>query len=207
MFYLKTRNERGLLVVEAKILEIAERIKGLREILEYTPEQMAEKVQVSAEQYRACESGEHDFGFTFLYDCARVLGVDIVELLTGETPKLSFYTVVRSGKGLPMSRREGFTYRHLAYHMKDKLSEPFLVTAPYSEKEQNEPIHLNRHDGQEFDYVLKGSLKVQLEDHVEVLVEGDAVYYDSSHDHGMIATGGNDCVFLAFVMKDEKENV
>lgn len=191
--------------METRIKEIAERIKGLREILEISHVEMAERTEVSLEEYKAYEGGESDFGFTFLYECAKVFGVDIVELLTGEKPKLNFYTVVRSGNGLPMKRRKGFTYQHLAYRMMDKLAEPFLVTAPYDAVEQGKPIVVSRHEGQEFDYILKGSLKVQLDDHVEVLSEGDSVFYDSSHNHGMIATGGVDCVFLAFVIREREE--
>ncbi len=187
--------------METKIKEIAERIRGLREILELTQEEMALKTDVALEEYQSFERGDLDFGFTFLYECAKVFGVDIVELLTGEKPKLSFYTVVRGGQGLPMKRRKGFTYQHLAYRMMDKLAEPFVVTAPYDAAEQNQPIHLSHHKGQEFDYVLKGSLKIQLDNHVEVLSEGDSVFYDSGHNHGMIATGGSDCTFLAFVIK------
>ena len=52
--------------------------------------------------------------------------------------------------------------------------------------------------------ILKGSLKVAMEDHIEVLREGDAIYYDSGHGHGMIAAGGEECVFLAVVLKREK---
>jgi len=44
-----------------------------------------------------------------------------------------------------------------------------------------------------------------MEGHTEYLHEGDAIYYDSGHGHGMIATGGEECVFLAIVMKDEEE--
>ena len=51
--------------------------------------------------------------------------------------------------------------------------------------------------------ILKGSLKVAFEDHTETLYQGDCVYYDSGHGHGMIATGGEDCVFLAVIMKEE----
>lgn len=188
--------------METMIAEIAMRIKALREILDISPAEMAKQTDTSLEQYEAYERGESDFGFTFLYECAKVFGVDIVELLTGDTPRLSFYTVVRGGKGLPMRRRKGFTYQHLAYRLKDKLAEPFLVTAPYYEEEQTAPIALSRHVGQEFDYVISGTLKVQLDDYVEILNEGDSVYYDSSHKHGMIAIGGKPCVFLAFVMKD-----
>ena len=38
-----------------------------------------------------------------------------------------------------------------------------------------------------------------------ILNPGDSVYYDSGHGHGMIATGGEDCQFLAIVLKDRKE--
>ena len=187
--------------MELKLVEIAERIRTLREILELTEEQMAQQTGVTVEEYRAMESGNADFSFTFLYQCAEVFGVDLVEILTGEHPKLSFYSVIRNGTGLPINRRQGFKYQHLAYRFSGKVCEPFLVTAPYHEEEQDTPIHLSYHEGQEFDYILSGSLKVMMEDHEEILQAGDAIYYDSGHGHGMIATGGEDCTFLAVVLK------
>lgn len=50
-------------------------------------------------EYTALEGGEQDFSFTFLHKCAEKFGVDIVELLTGENPHLSFFTVTRKGRG------------------------------------------------------------------------------------------------------------
>jgi mannose-6-phosphate isomerase-like protein (cupin superfamily) len=137
-----------------------------------------------------------------LYRCAEKLDVDIVDLLTGESPHLTGYSVVRSGSGLSMKRRAGFEYRHLAPTFRDKLAEPFFVTAPYSDAEQDAPIHLSRHDGQEFDYVLTGRLRFAYEGHTEELEPGDALFYDSGRGHGMIATGGEPCTFLAIVLKD-----
>ena len=69
--------------METRIVEIAERIKGLREMMDITPEEMAEAPGVELEEYLKHENGEQDFGFTFLYKCADKLDVDIVELLTG----------------------------------------------------------------------------------------------------------------------------
>lgn len=188
--------------METKILEIAERIRGLREILDISEEEMAEVTGVSVEEYRAGERGENDFSFTFMLKCAQRFGIDIVELMTGENPHLSFYSVTRKGKGLPIQRRRGLGYRHLAPFIKNKLAEPFFVTAPYSEEEQNKPIVYSTHSGQEFDYILEGSLKCDLDGHIEVLNEGDSIFYDSGHRHGMIATGGAECKFLAVVLKD-----
>ena len=191
--------------MQDQIQEIAQRIRTLREILEFTPEYMANETGITPEEYLDCENGKNDFSFTFLYNCAQAFHVDIVELLTGETPKLSFYSIVRKGSGLNINRRKGFTYHHMAYRFNNKTAEPFLVTAPYFEEEQDKPIHLSYHEGQEFDYILSGSLKVQMEGHTEVLNEGDAIYYDSGHGHGMIATGGKECKFLAIVMKSETQ--
>lgn len=186
-----------------KIKQIAERIKGLRTLLEFSPEEVAKECGVSVSEYLDAEEGKTDFSFTFLYNLANKFGVDIAELVSGQAPKLSYYTITRAGKGLPIERRIGFKYQHLGHLMKNRIAEPFKVLARYSEDEQEKPIALSKHEGQEFDYILKGKLKFQFEDHVEVLNEGDAVYYDSSHGHGMIATGGGDCEFLAIVFKKE----
>lgn len=187
--------------MDDKVMEIAQRIKTLREICGFSEEQMAQAIGCTEGDYREAENGNTDFSFTFIYKAAEKLGVDMIELLTGDNPRLSFYSIVRKGGGLPMERRSGFNYSHLGYRFKDKLCEPFLVSAPYSEEDRKKPIPLSTHEGQEFDFILKGSLQIMLEDHTEILDEGDCVLYDSSHGHGMIAVGGSDCVFLAVILK------
>lgn len=190
--------------MDTKIIEIAERIQALREIMELSADEMAAAVGATAEEYLEYESGQKDFGFTFLYKCAEKFGVDLVELLTGENPHLSFYSVVRAGTGLDVKRREGFKYEHMAYRFKNKIAEPFVVTAPYKPGNEDEEIELSTHEGQELDFIISGKLKARFENHTEILYPGDAVYYDSGRGHGMIATGGEDCVFLAVVMKSLK---
>ena len=193
--------------MELHLIEVAGRIRALREIMDITAEEMAEFTGVSIAEYKTLENGEADFSFTFLYKCAKRFGVDLMEIVTGEKPKLSFYNIVRKGGGgLPIKRAHSFEYLHLAPLMKDKLAEPFLVTAPYEEAQQRQPIELATHQGQEMDFILEGSLKVQMEDHIEILNEGDSIYYDSGHKHGMIAVGGKECKFLAVVMKSREEN-
>jgi transcriptional regulator with XRE-family HTH domain len=188
--------------MEPKIADIARRIRSLREDAEFTAEEMADAAGLTVAEYAELEAGESDFSFTVLYRCAEKCGVDIVDLLTGEGPHLTGYSLVRSGSGLSMKRRAGFEYRHLAPNFRDKLAETFFVTAPYSEAEQAEPIHLSQHEGQEFDYIVSGRLRFAYEDHTEELAPGDALYYDSGRGHGMIAVGGEPCTFLALVMKE-----
>lgn len=183
------------------IKEVAERLRGLRDILGISVEEMCEKTGCSAEDYALIEKGEKDFSVTFIYKCAEIFGVDIIEILTGENPKLKRYCVVRKDTGLPVKRREGFEYHHLAYMFKDKKIEPFLVKAPYSVEAQDMPISLSVHEGQEYDYILSGSLKLVIDGKIKVLTAGDSIIYDSSAPHGMIATNGENCEFLAILIK------
>lgn len=187
--------------MDITIAEVANRIRTMRELCEFSEAEMAVACGISEEAYRAYEAGNTDFSFTFLHNCAQKLRIDIVELLAGEAPKLSGYTITRKGDGLPLTRRKGFTYLHLSYRFKDKIAEPFYVTAPYREEEQSAEIPVSTHEGQELDFILEGSLKCRFEDNIEVLNAGDAVYYDSGRPHGMIAAEGAPCTFLAVVMK------
>lgn len=186
---------------------IGKRLKWARINADITPEKMAEACGMETDKYLTLEEGNDDFSFTFLYKCAIALGMDISELVSGVNPKLSFFNITRAGEGMPIKRREGFNYRHLAPLLKNRMSEPFIVTAKYDKEAQTQPIPLSTHKGQEFDMILKGSLKVQLDNHIVTLNEGDTVYYDSSHKHGMIATNEANCTFLAVVFKaaDGKE--
>ena len=187
--------------MEANTAEAVKRIAALREDLGISIEDMAHATGRTPQEYAAQENGQADVSFTFLSKCADALGVDVIELLTGENPHLGGYSVVRAGEGLSIKRREGFEYLHKAPRLKNRLCEVFVVTAPYVEEEQDKPIHLSYHEGQEFDYILEGHLRFAFEDHIEDLGPGDTLLYDSGRGHGMIATGGAPCTFIALVMK------
>lgn len=190
--------------MKEKILEIAERIRALRDIIGISIEEMASVTGVSVEDYKAYENAERDFSFTFLYNAAKKFGVDIVELVTGEGPKLSSYCIVRKDEGMPIVRRGGFDYQNMAYLFKGRVAEPFVVHMPYDEVSAKSPLLLNYHEGQEFDYILKGKLRMRIDNSEFILNEGDAVYYDSGHGHGMVAIEG-ECVMLSIVMETTKK--
>ena len=184
---------------------IAERLKWARENLDIPASAMAEACGIGEEEYVRLENGEDDFSFTFLFKCAKLLGMDISELVSGSDPKLDFYNLTRAGGGITIKREKGFDYRHVAPLLKNRMSEPFIVTAKYDEDAVNKPIPVATHKGQEFDLILTGQLKVQIGRHSYVMNPGDTIYYDSAHPHGMIAVGGSDCTFLAVVFKESFE--
>ena len=184
---------------------MAQRIKTLREIVGISQEEMALKTGVTLEEYIACEEGKDDLNFAFLYKCSLALNVDVTDIIDGSSPRLAGYTLTRKGEGQEIQKAHGMTYYNLAPSFKNRIAEPLYVVFPYDEKSQNKDIELTTHEGQECDIVIKGALKVQVGDHVEILHEGDSIYYDSSKPHGMIAVEKEDCIFYAFVLNASTE--
>src|SRR5512133_3636888 len=117
--------------MESIILDIGERMRGMRDILNISVQEMAAVTGVTEAEYLALEAGQKDFSFTFLYKAAHRFGLDLTELITGESPHLSGYTLVRKDEGLPIARRAGFRYLNLASSFRERTAEPFQVTAPY----------------------------------------------------------------------------
>ena len=188
--------------MEPKVVEIAERIRSLRESEGFSQKEMAKAVGTSLGEYVEMESGKKDFSLSLLYKCAEKLGVDMMELLTGETPRITGYVLDRKGDELPVEKHEGFLYAHLASNFKRKTVEPLLVTAPYFEGADKE-MKMSTHDGQEFDYILEGRLKLKIGKHVEILEPGDSIFYDSGKEHSMAAIDKGGCRFIAIVIKKE----
>ena len=195
--------EKQLTGLEYKIQEMAERIRALREITGLSTAEMAQRTGVSEEEYIRCESGQSDLNFAFLYRCSLSLGVDITDIIEGQSPKLRGYTVTRAGQGQKIEQAHGMVYYNMASDFRNRISEPLFVVNKYSEEAEHSPIALTSHEGQEFDLVLKGRLKVQVGEHTEILEAGDSIYYDSSTPHGMLAVDGRDCLFMAVVLPGE----
>ena len=186
-----------------KLREVAQRIREMREICGYTVAETAAMTEVSEEEYRLYEAGGRDFPFTFIHKCSKAFGIGITDLLEGRSAHLSSYTVTRRGEGQETAKEAGISIMAMAPQFSKKIAEPYRVRYEYNEELQNKPIHLTKHAGQEFDFVLEGRLKVQIGSHIEYLEEGDSIYYNSSTPHGMIAVDGRDCLFMAVVLPGE----
>ncbi len=177
---------------------IASRIKELREISAISAQSLAAELNISEEIYLEYESGNTDIPVSFLYQIANRFNVELSAILTGDNPRLHTYQVVRKGKGANVERREDYKYQSLANNFIGKKAEPFIVTvAPEAD---SFPVHFNSHKGQEFNYVIEGTLKIIINGHELVLEEGDSVYFDSSANHGMKALNGKQAKFLAIIL-------
>ena len=190
-----------------KIEQMAKRIKELRQVVGLTEQDMAEKTGVTLTEYQACERGESDLNFAFIYRCATIFGVNVTDIIEGHSPLLSSYTVTRKGEGEKITNAHGMTYYNLATAFQNRIAEPLYVVSKFSKDAENGEIECTTHAGQECDIVVEGQLMVQVGSHREVLSAGDSIYYDSSTPHGMIAVGGKDCIFYAIVLNPTGEPI
>ncbi len=183
--------------MQMDLTSIPRRVKELREILEIEPSEMAEKLGVTLINYLAYESGEQDIPISTLYEIAAILGVDFTTLLTGRTPKMNTYTVVREGQGAKVERYPGYDYTSLCYNFKGRKMEPMLVNLSPDEERPS----LVSHGGQEFNFCLSGKVCVTIGKKDIVLEKGDCIYFDPMIPHGQSAVEAA-ASFLTVIMDD-----
>lgn len=178
-----------------RIKQIAARIKELREIAGVSVETLSQEFGIAKELYQDFETGDVDIPVSILYKVANRFGVELTEILTGESPRLHIYSLVRKGKGVGVERRKQYKYHNLAHNFIHKKAEPFLVTVEPNTGETS----FNSHPGQEFNYVLEGVLKIIIDGHEVILNEGDSLFFDSGYQHAMQAVNDKPARFLAII--------
>lgn len=184
--------------MEDQIRQIAERLRGLREVLELTAEDIARDCEISAEEYRLAETGDHDISVSMLQKIARKYGIALDALMFGEEPKMSSYFLTRAGKGISIERTKAYKYQSLAAGFMNRHADPFIVTV--EPKPDDAPLYYNSHNGQEFTFVLEGRLLLSINGKELILNEGDSIYFNSKLSHGMKALDGKTVRFLAIIM-------
>lgn len=180
-----------------EIKAIGERIHGLRDACGISSATLAAECGITEQELDSFERGAADIPVGTLHTIAKHFNVELNTLLTGEEPHLRGYCLTRRDSGVTVNRRLDYQYKSLAYTFADRKAEPFLVTV--EPKPSAEPIHLNTHLGQEFDYVIEGTLLISLNGKEFTLNEGDSLYYDSGIPHGMKTLNGKSARFLACI--------
>jgi len=184
--------------MKKKMKEIAQRVSELRELSEVDPKEMAVYLNLPIETYVGYEDGKNDIPASVLYEIAQKLNVDMGLLLTGEETRMHIFTVTRKDKGVSVDRRKQYKYENLAEKFIHKKAEPFIVTV--EPRIQEGKPSTNSHPGQEFNYIIEGSLKLYIHDNEIVLEEGDSIFFDSSYEHAMEALNGKEAKFLAIIL-------
>ncbi|MDD2601903.1 MAG: XRE family transcriptional regulator [Prevotella sp.] len=184
---------------EETSLQIGCRLKGLRDALDISVEDMAQLCGITADEYLHMEEGTGSgyLHVSNLQKIARKYGISIDELLFGEEPHMNTYFITRKGKGQVVERRKEYKYQSLASGFSGRKADPFMVVI--DPKPEEKPISMSSHANQEFDMVMEGCLEITIGTKVLTLNEGDSIYFDSTQPHHLRALENKPVTMLAII--------
>lgn len=178
-----------------EINEIAMRLKELREVSDYSVEQLAKELSVPPEVYASYEADGKDIPISIIFEIANKFNVDFAEIVTGIPARLHSYHVVRRGEGKTINRNPEYHFEDLAYRYSGKIMQPLLVTLESTDA----PAKLISHDGQEFNMVLEGTVIVSYDGEDIPLNEGDSIYFNAARLHGQRCGSSDKARFLTVI--------
>lgn len=185
--------------MDEQLRQIGERLRGLRDALDLTAQEVADTCGLTLDKYERVERGEVDITISNLMKIARKYGVSADALMFAEEPRMRAYSVVRRGQGKSVERTKAYKYQSLASGFAQRKADVFFVTV--EPKPEVTKFYKNTHPGQEFNLVLEGSMELYINGKTIRLDEGDSIYFDSTKPHGMRAVGDGAVKFLAFTVE------
>jgi transcriptional regulator with XRE-family HTH domain len=180
---------------------IGRKISALRELKKIQTEDLAQKTGLSVQQLNSIESGTSLPSLGVLIKVTRALGIRIGTLLDDTIKEGP--AVIRSNEHQEASsfstseneNREHLTFFSLAPNKAGRHMEPFIIDIIPNEKSKQTA---SSHEGEEFIYVLDGTVTVHYGNEVIKLAQGDSIYLDSIVNH-LVTTDTNNARILGIV--------
>jgi transcriptional regulator with XRE-family HTH domain len=172
------------LFLEEKInkLNIGDRIKMLRITQKRTLQEIAEASDLSKSMISKIENNKSVPSVAALVKIAKALGTTISSLLEHDGWVNAMITTRKVAMENLTTTDKGYSIYPYASEYHEKKMQPFLFVA---KKDEIVP-HEVSHEGEEFIYVIKGQMKMQVGDVSYVLNVGDSLYFNSVLKHGIM---------------------
>jgi transcriptional regulator with XRE-family HTH domain len=174
--------------LQSQLSAFGARLRELRLKRDWTLEELAGRSRLSKAFLSRLESGSRQASIAAALTLAKIFNVSLASLFE---PQLEPCVIVRGTNALEKSIN-GLKYVPLSRAGRFFDLQPIKVTVPLSRR-GNEHYH---HDGEEWIYVLSGSLTLSLAGKTHELAPGDAAHFDSRLPHRLIASGKKDAEVL-----------
>ncbi|MGB2200205.1 MAG: helix-turn-helix domain-containing protein [Pseudooceanicola atlanticus] len=193
--------------------EVGQRLRTLRKAGQLTLADLASRSGVSVSTISKIENGALSPTLDVILKLCDGLSVQIGDLVSGTdnratkemTGPNSRLAPAYNGEGALIST-ENYDYFYLCPDVKNKFIVPIL--AKLKARDLKSFGELFRHGGEEFLYVLEGTVEVHTE-HYEPLIlqKGDSVYLDSQMAHGYVSTGEGQAEVLCICTEPQVQSV
>ncbi len=183
---------------------VGHKIKGIRESKNLSIEEISERSGLSAEQIVSIENDQNLPSLGPLIKIARALGVRLGTFMDDNDalgPVVCRAADREANSSISFSNGASNARKHMDYHplAKQKAGrhmEPFIVDINPSEEKE---FQLSAHEGEEFIYVMCGTVEIDYGKNKYLLSEGDSIYYDSIVKHHIHGANGQAAKILALV--------
>lgn len=173
----------------AEAAKLGERLRTLRAQHGWTLEDFAKRSGLSKSYLSRVEDGERQPSLAALLSLSQALGVPLASLFAA--PPEARGTVTRA-RSAPVQEGNGLRYVSLSRGAHPAQMQPIKVMVPAG----REGDALYQHDGEEWLYVLRGSLRLTLTEDAYDLAPGDAAHFDARLPHRLAALGGEDAEII-----------
>lgn len=170
--------------LEKKInkLNIGDRIKMLRISQKRTLQEIAEASDLSKSMISKIENNKTIPSVAALVKIAKALGSNISNLLEQDGWLNAIPTTNQKARENLTATDKGYSIYPYASEYHEKKMQPFLFVARKGEVTPHELSH----EGEEFIYVIKGQMKMQVGEVEYSLTTGDSLYFNSVQKHGIM---------------------
>ncbi|NMH27958.1 helix-turn-helix domain-containing protein [Flavobacterium silvaticum] len=168
--------------IHTATLEVGDRIRMLRIKQNRTLQEVADSCGLSKSMISKIENDKAIPSVATLVKIAQVLGTTISGLLEKEGWDKPIMTPQSEAISKLVKTEKGYMIFPFASEFHQKKMQPFLFTA---KKDEVVP-HLLTHEGEEFVYVIDGSMKMQVGDTEYMLKAGDSLYFNALQKHGIM---------------------
>ena len=172
------------------IVPIGKTIKKFRTQKKVTYDQMANETGISIEDLKRIEAGKKTPPVGMLLQISRALKIDSGMLLRQEESKL------KSRIKAYTKRTDNYAYATLTPGAENKHLKAFKVSVPAKQDHQGVGY---QHEGEEFVYVLSGTMEITVGEHVNRLKAGDSLHFNSGIKHNLKNIGGQDAELLVVI--------
>ncbi len=184
-------------------------LKALRAERRWTLSDVSEKTGLPISSLSKMENGKIALTFDKLVRLSKALDVDIAHLFGSPTSDVTRpdgamrRSITRAGEGRAIEMARG-NYLYLAGELLNKRIVPIL--GEVFAKDISTYGEMLKHHGEEFVYVIEGTLELHTEMYTPARLEvGDSVYFDSGMRHAYIAVGDTPCRILSICATPEAE--
>ncbi len=176
---------------QAEMARLGTRLQDLRTGRGWTLDELARQAGLSKSYLSRIEDGERQPSLASLLSLTQAYGIALAALFAEPAEDDTHCAVFRAG-ALPPQLGNGLTYTPLSRPERAANMQPIRVTVP-ADREGDE---MYRHDGEEWLFVLSGTLRLALADEVHTLRPGDSAHFDARVPHRLSALHGTDAELI-----------